>query len=144
MFTNIRRRFFTLSGTILFCVLSFVSIGAAPAFASTTQTTAHTSTASQLANPPGPGQPNAGRGRPNPGPGRNNNGYACPATIRNGDSRQDVRTLQRLLHDHGYRVRITGHFDNQTVFAVKQLQRQHHWRADGVAGNTVWHALGQC
>ena len=151
MITNIRRRLLTISGTIMLCALSFVSISAAPAFAATSQTTAHTTAAIQSAPPPGPGkphsgpgQPNSGPGKPNSGPGRDNNRNACPGTVRIGDSGQNVRTLQRLLHDNGYKVRVTGHFDNQTQAAVKQFQRQHHWHADGVAGNAVWRALGQC
>ena len=139
MFTNIRRRFLTMSGTILLCALSFVSVSASPAFAATTQTTSQTTAVSQSANHPGPGQPNRRPGQPNRGPGRDNNGRACPATVRIGDSGQAVRTLQRLLHD-----RVTGRFDNQTLSSVKKFQRQHHWRADGVAGNDVWGALGQC
>src|SRR6266700_2145199 len=137
MITNISRRLLTISGTIMLCALSFVSISAAPAFAATSQTTAHTTAAIQSAPPPGPGKPHSG-------PGRDNNRNACPGTVRIGDSGQNVRTLQRLLHDNGYKVRVTGHFDNQTQAAVKQFQRQHHWHADGVAGNAVWRALGQC
>jgi peptidoglycan hydrolase-like protein with peptidoglycan-binding domain len=144
MLTNIRRRFLTVSGTILLCALSFVGISATPAFASTTQTASHTTTVFQQANPPRPGQPNSGPRQPNPGRGHDNTRNACPATLRIGASGQAVRTLQRLLHDHGYRVRTTGHFDGQTESAVKQLQRQHHLRADGIAGNAVWHVLGQC
>ena len=144
MFTNIRRRFLTMSGAIVLCMLSFVAVSATPAFASTTQTVSHATAAFQSANPPGPGQPNRGPGQPNRGPGRGGNRQVCPATVGFGDSGQTVRTLQRLLHDRGFRDRVTGRFDNQTLSAVRQFQRQHHWRADGVAGNAVWHALGQC
>jgi peptidoglycan hydrolase-like protein with peptidoglycan-binding domain len=151
MLTNIRRRFLTMGGTIMLCVLSFVAVSATPAFASTTQTASSATATFQSANPPGPGQPNRGPGQPNRGPGQPNRGpgrggnrQICPATVGFGDSGQAVRTLQRLLQDRGFRVRVTGRFDNQTLSAVRQFQRQHHWRADGVAGNAVWQALGQC
>ena len=144
MLTNIRRRFLTMGGTIVLCVLSFVAVSATPAFASTTQTASSATATFQSANPPGPGRPNRGPGQPNRGPGRGGNSQACPATVSSGDSGQAVRTLQRLLHDRGFKVRVTGQFDGQTRSAVRQFQRQHHWDADGVAGDAVWQALGQC
>jgi peptidoglycan hydrolase-like protein with peptidoglycan-binding domain len=52
-----------------------------------------------------------------------------------------VIELQELLRAHGFSVKVDGNFDWVTEAAVKDFQRQHGFRIDGVVGPSTWAAL---
>jgi hypothetical protein len=54
-----------------------------------------------------------------------------------------VKELQRLLTSQGYNTKgIDGFFGSDTDFAVRQFQKAHHLKVDGVAGPATKKALG--
>ncbi|MEV7532491.1 peptidoglycan-binding protein [Streptomyces hydrogenans] len=57
-------------------------------------------------------------------------------TVRAGQRGPDVRTVQTLLG-----IRDDGRFGPDTTRAVRDFQRGHRLRADGVAGPRTWAAL---
>lgn len=52
-----------------------------------------------------------------------------------------VRELQKQLVEHGYPVAINGNFDQGTDAAVRQFQRDHNLKVDGIVGNKTWFNL---
>lgn len=55
--------------------------------------------------------------------------------------RADVKKLQRLLNQHGFRDVIDGTFGYGTEYAVKQFQRAKGLEEDGIVGPDTWSAL---
>ena len=65
-------------------------------------------------------------------------------TIRQGDSGEAVRELQRLLNDLGYNTGwITGIFGPLTNTAVRAFQATNNLSVDGIVGPITWGALLQ-
>lgn len=122
-------RFMIMASVVLFCALAYFGLSATSAFAATVPS-APTTFASQPAKP--------------------GNKNVCPSTISKGARGQTVRTLQTKLNQlgfkgaNGHRLPVTGTFDDQTLSAVKQFQRQHHIQSNGVVGASTWQALGEC
>ena len=55
----------------------------------------------------------------------------------------DVKQLQSRLKEKGYDPgQIDGIFGRKTQRAVKQFQREHDLKADGIAGKKTFAALG--
>jgi peptidoglycan hydrolase-like protein with peptidoglycan-binding domain len=57
------------------------------------------------------------------------------------DTGPAVARMQELLQAHSYSVRVDGDFGSRTEMAVKQFQRQHGLRIDGVVGPATWTTL---
>ncbi len=57
------------------------------------------------------------------------------------DTGSAVARMQELLRAHGLTVRVDGDFGSRTELAVKQFQRQHGLRVDGVVGPATWSTL---
>lgn len=61
-----------------------------------------------------------------------------------GSVGEEVKTLQRLLREFNYRgansktISIDGKFGSNTLFAVKQYQKDHNISQDGIVGKTTW------
>lgn len=62
-------------------------------------------------------------------------------TLRKGDSGDDVRDLQELLNQYGYKLEVDGKFGAKTESAVKAFQQSHYLTPDGVVGEKTWAAL---
>jgi peptidoglycan hydrolase-like protein with peptidoglycan-binding domain len=61
--------------------------------------------------------------------------------VTSGDKGLLVRTIQSQLVAKGYLKSVTGTYDNATVKAVKEFQREHDLDADGEVGNLTWAEL---
>ena len=67
---------------------------------------------------------------------------AAMPLLREGDSGEEVRELQRLLQSHGfYSAQIDGQFGYQTMLAVKQFQNLSGLQVDSVVGPNTWREL---
>lgn len=70
-----------------------------------------------------------------------------PNSLKKGPQGAEVRTLQRLLNDHGYPVGIDGDFGLKTYRAVRAFQSQNldqHGQplvVDGKVGPITWWSL---
>ena len=65
-------------------------------------------------------------------------------TLRKGDKRTEVATLQQLLIDHGIslpKYGADGDFGNETLKAVKKFQKEHGLVVDGIVGPKTWTEL---
>lgn len=65
-------------------------------------------------------------------------------TLRKGDKRAEVATLQQLLIDHGIslpKYGADGDFGNETLKAVKKFQKEHGLVVDGIVGPKTWTEL---
>jgi peptidoglycan hydrolase-like protein with peptidoglycan-binding domain len=62
-------------------------------------------------------------------------------TVRPGAESVQVVTLQYLLRQHGANIEPEANFTPETEAAVRDFQRQHGLRADGVVGPPTWAAL---
>ncbi len=70
-------------------------------------------------------------------------------TVREGDSGEDVKTLQRILKDHGFfdGMTVSGQFGPKTRSAVVAFQQTHIGEdrepllTDGIVGPRTWWAL---
>ncbi|MGI8555955.1 MAG: peptidoglycan-binding domain-containing protein [Pyrinomonadaceae bacterium] len=52
--------------------------------------------------------------------------------------------VQNLLNRYGYRIRPDGFYGNQTIAAIKDFQRKHHLKDDGIPGqNTLVRLRGR-
>ena len=65
----------------------------------------------------------------------------CQASFSIGDRGSDVTDIQRRLVQDGIHVTVDGCYGSQTRRAVMQFQRQKHLPADGVVGQSTYHAL---
>jgi len=54
--------------------------------------------------------------------------------LRSGSSGKQVRALQRLLKQHGAKLKVDGDFGPKTKAAVRGFQRSHGLKVDGVVG----------
>ena len=64
-------------------------------------------------------------------------------TLRIGSRGNDVKELQKLLNNKGYRLVVDGVFGRLTENAVKDFQQKNRLTADGVVGQKTWSALEQ-
>ncbi len=54
---------------------------------------------------------------------------------------KDVILLQQMLVNRGYKVDVTGLFDEQTDTAVRAFQQSNGLDADGIVGSNTWKSL---
>lgn len=63
--------------------------------------------------------------------------------MKNGE----VKTLQKLLRESAYRgannktLSIDGDFGSNTLYAIKQFQKDHNMNPDGIVGQKTWDKL---
>jgi N-acetylmuramoyl-L-alanine amidase len=62
--------------------------------------------------------------------------------LRVGSAGGAVRTLQRELNEHGYKLAVDGHFGAHTAAAVASFQKKHKLTVDRIVGAKTWKALG--
>lgn len=65
-------------------------------------------------------------------------------TLKRGNKGEKVAILQQLLIDRGYklpRYGADGDFGAETEAAVKQFQKDHGLKVDGIAGEKTWASL---
>lgn len=62
-------------------------------------------------------------------------------TVRYGSSGDDVKKLQELLNQNGFKLNVDGQFGPDTQIAVKRYQQQNGLTVDGIVGNNTWGAL---
>lgn len=60
---------------------------------------------------------------------------------RNGDSGENVWTIQYMLLQRGYSLSVDGAFGSGTESVVKSFQSSRGLTADGIVGNNTWEAL---
>lgn len=60
---------------------------------------------------------------------------------RQGNSGEDVRTLQYLLDEHGATVGVDGIFGRTTREVVRVFQADHNLAVDGIVGDATWAEL---
>ncbi|SDM54577.1 Putative peptidoglycan binding domain-containing protein [Fictibacillus solisalsi] len=65
-------------------------------------------------------------------------------TLKPETTDSDVQDLQDLLKDKGYFTyhKTTTYYGSYTTSAVKKLQKEEGLKVDGIAGNSVYKALG--
>jgi N-acetyl-anhydromuramyl-L-alanine amidase AmpD len=61
--------------------------------------------------------------------------------LKVGSTGKDVKTLQTLLNNHGYNLRIDGDFGEITENAVEDFQEKNNLTSDGIVGKNTWVAL---
>lgn len=61
--------------------------------------------------------------------------------VKNGSSGSDVKTLQELLNQNGYKLDADGIFGSNTLKAVRDFQKKNGLTVDGIVGNNTWSAL---
>lgn len=61
--------------------------------------------------------------------------------LSRGSEGDDVRAVQKLLQDLGYKVTVDGNFGMQTKEAVMAFQRNNSLKADGVVGSKTYRVL---
>lgn len=65
-------------------------------------------------------------------------------TLKRGNKGEKVAILQQLLIDRGYklpRYGADGDFGSETEAAVRQFQKDHGLKVDGIAGEKTWASL---
>jgi len=65
-------------------------------------------------------------------------------TLRKGSNGDEVREVQNLLINHGYKLPqhgADGDYGAETVAAIKEFQKDHGLTADGICGAKTWAAL---
>lgn len=67
--------------------------------------------------------------------------FSYNRTLKFGADGEDVRALQNALLSCGLDVRVSGVYDQRTVRAVQQLQRQKGQPASGIIGKNDYAAL---
>lgn len=69
--------------------------------------------------------------------------YEFYRNMKKGMKGEDIKNLQALLIDNGYACGSTdGVFGSHTLKAVKQCQKAHKLKVDGIAGKNTIKALG--
>lgn len=63
------------------------------------------------------------------------------ATLRLGDSGEEVRKMQQKLKSVGYNIKVDGHFGESTLREIKRFQKAHGLTMDGDAGNATLEKL---
>lgn len=66
---------------------------------------------------------------------------APPRPLKLGAAGPAVRDLQKMLNENGVLTRTSGKFDAQTLAAVKDFQRTHGLKVDGIVGPQTARAL---
>lgn len=66
---------------------------------------------------------------------------AAPPVLRLGACGTDVRSLQAMLRERGYRLAADGAFGPATESTVVRFQAASNLRADGIVGARTWAAL---
>jgi hypothetical protein len=61
--------------------------------------------------------------------------------VQEGDTGENVRSVQYLLDAHGFSLTIDGIFGPQTNDAVRIFQSDHHLAVDGIVGDQTWPVL---
>jgi len=64
-----------------------------------------------------------------------------PSVLRRGDRGMEVRRLQSVLNQHGYKLKTDGNFGAITEAAVTDFQRARRLTPDGIVGRRTWAAL---
>jgi peptidoglycan hydrolase-like protein with peptidoglycan-binding domain len=127
-------RLISLIGLALFCALAFFGLSTTPALAATYT--------------PAPPPPHNAQPAPHNPPAPQNN--SCQPGLAFGNQGSSVRQLQMLLNKFGFRgpngrpLPVTGRFDANTLFAVKQFEARHHLPQNGRIDARHWQLLGQC
>lgn len=62
-------------------------------------------------------------------------------TVKQGNTGENVYSIQLFLQAHGYSLSIDGDFGPQTTSTVKSFQSAHHLGVDGIVGPQTWSAL---
>lgn len=65
-----------------------------------------------------------------------------PRVLRQGDTGEDVKTLQLKLNAKGFSLLVDGKFGALTAQAVRDFQLRANITVDGVVGPETWKALG--
>ena len=64
-------------------------------------------------------------------------------TLRKGDKGEDVKELQLALNEAGFDCgKVDGIFGSKTKAAVKEYQKAHGLKVDGIVGRQTWASLG--
>ena len=71
---------------------------------------------------------------------KNNSAKNMP-TIRLGSRGASVKTLQRILNEHGAHLTVDGIFGNLTKLAVISFQGLNDLQKDGIVGRKTWEKL---
>lgn len=58
-----------------------------------------------------------------------------------GSSGSDVKKLQTLLNNNGYKLDVDGQFGSKTQAAVRDYQSKNKLAVDGIVGTNTWGAL---
>ena len=61
--------------------------------------------------------------------------------VRYGSRGDDVKTLQTMLNNNGYKLDVDGIFGNNTQSAVRDYQQKNGLAVDGIVGTNTWGAL---
>lgn len=61
--------------------------------------------------------------------------------VQEGDTGENVRSVQYLLDAHGFSLTVDGSFGPLTTEAVRTFQSDHHLTVDGIVGNQTWPVL---
>ena len=75
--------------------------------------------------------------------GKGSEGEGAPQELAPGDEGDGVRTLQEQLNAAGYKVEVTGTYDEATTGAVKAFQRDAGLAETGIADAETMAALSQ-
>ena len=55
--------------------------------------------------------------------------------LQRNDKSNDVQTMQRALNKLGYSLKVDGNFGSGTESAVRDFQKKHGLKVDGIAGD---------
>ncbi len=70
------------------------------------------------------------------------NTYDSCGVVKYGDNGECVNRIQQILRDQGfYKGKITGHFDDNTLIAVKYFQRAYGKQTTGIVDSDTWIVL---
>lgn len=64
-----------------------------------------------------------------------------PGQFEKGDEGRGVRVWQQVFRERGYTLSVDGMFGRVTDSVVRQWQRNHGLKVDGIAGPRTWHSL---
>ena len=61
--------------------------------------------------------------------------------VKSGSVNDETATVQQILLDSGYAIKVTGTCDGITDTAIKDFQKGHSLSPDGWVGNLTWQRL---